>query len=79
MKEISVRTEITTLETELEEKETELGDAIQGDEIFEKTKKLYLEMKALHDRIDSCLQSLNPRKDATFYQHGASNLSLAHI
>ena len=60
-------------------KETELGDAIQEDEIFEKTKKLYLEMKALHERIDSCLQSLNAREDATFYRRGASNLSLANI
>ena len=79
MNQISTRTEIKILQTQLKEKEDKLEDAIQEDEIFEKTKKLYLEMKALHEKIDRCLQSLNAKEDAIFYQHDVSNPSLAGV
>jgi hypothetical protein len=56
MKEESTNPEIETLKSQIKEKTNELDNAIEQGEIFEKTRKLYLEMKVLKERLTQHLE-----------------------
>lgn len=50
---------IEDLITQIKEKQLQLEDAGIMDLIFEKKKRLYLELKALNQRLDKCLEQSN--------------------
>jgi len=75
--EISARTDIETLKIQLNEKKNKFDAAIQKGEIFEETKKVYLEMKELQKELDRLLQLLDSKQDAISYQQDMSNPSFA--
>ena len=49
--------EIKTLENQIMEKNTEVDEAITEETMFEKAKRLYLEMKALSERLSMHLNN----------------------
>jgi hypothetical protein len=51
--------EIKTLVTPIKEEQLQAEDAGTIDLIFEKKKRLYLEMKELNQRLDKCLEQFN--------------------
>ena len=50
---------IKALIIQIKEKQLQTEDAGNMDLIFEKKKRLYLELKALNQRLDKCLEQLN--------------------
>jgi hypothetical protein len=56
---MNIQTELKLLIEQLHEKQEQLEDARKKDAVFEETKRLFLEMKELNQRIQKCIEKSN--------------------